>query len=117
MLSFTICDLINSKKPKLYLQKKTKRNGAWVSTAQHFPSNDFSTVRVWGVEEVDREGTTLRGPRLFFYVGSPVLKSCSGTWTIGYSIPTYVSTFAFLHGSTTPKVNSYCTHLGRNGDF
>lgn len=35
MLSFTICDLINSKKPLSFIsERKTKRNGVCVSTAQ-----------------------------------------------------------------------------------
>lgn len=48
---------------------------------------------------------------------SQVLKSHSGSRTIGHSIPAHASPFALLHGSTAPKVNSYSTHLGRNGDF
>lgn len=49
--------------------------------------------------------------------GSQALKSHSGSSTIGHSIPAHASPFALLHSSTTPKVNSYSTHLGRNGDF
>lgn len=68
------------------------------------------------MEAAGREGIGLRRPCLF-PVWVQVLKSHGGSRTIRPPIPARASPFALLQGSTMPKVNSYGTHLGRNGNF
>lgn len=97
MLSFAICDLINSKKPLRFIsERKTKRNGACIPTTQRLPSKCLQDCGVWGEEEADQDGTALRRPCLFSTCGSQVLKSYSGTRK-----PIHVFPFALLHGSRT----------------
>lgn len=109
MLSFTVCDLINS-------EKKSRETVPEFPLHSIFRLNAFKTVQegAWR-QQAGKE--LLSGDLVFFHVWVQVLKSHGGSRTIGHSIPVHASPFALLQGSTAPKVNSYGTHLGRNGDF